>query len=119
MDNEARNSFHVLIHVVPTLGGMSGSPLLGLDTEGHFKVVGVHYCCKGFPIAPENPGSVSCFSLLGLDINHNEAISGVESARVVSLVASNVRRLPGRDQGSSETRRHLDVAQTARNIQRP
>ena len=45
-------SYHLLTHMVPTIGGQSGSPVFDASDPSHPKVVGIHICCQQDAISP-------------------------------------------------------------------
>lgn len=43
--NEDKGTYHVLAHIVPTVGGQSGSPIIDMTKPDDPVVIGVHVCC--------------------------------------------------------------------------
>jgi len=90
LSDEARASFHVLVHIGATHAGNSGSPVFSLNPV---RVVGIHYCCTG---VDDSDGVVShevsgdCSSTANSNLHANEAISAVDAKALVSSHAAAV-----------------------------
>jgi Trypsin-like peptidase domain len=42
---EQENGYVILTHIVPTVGGQSGSPIIQILSTGEIQVIGIHICC--------------------------------------------------------------------------
>ncbi len=54
---EGRTDYRILAHVVPTVAGQSGSPVLDASDLNHPRVIGIHICCAR---AAVNPFGIAC-----------------------------------------------------------
>ena len=49
--DEPKNNYHILTHLVPTVGGQSGSPIIDATDMEHPRVIGIHICCAQKAVA--------------------------------------------------------------------
>lgn len=52
---EPQTGYDILTHIVPTVGGQSGSPIIQFLNTGEMQVIGIHICCTQSAQVPAGP----------------------------------------------------------------